>query len=124
MMHLCDPKLLVALALTICTTSAGLPRARDGGALNTDDFVNGEKIDIQNEIQEDQDPLNDAIESGNEFEGDIRLTSQQEKVLDGGGDLDMRSVLQSGRWPRAGGYVQSPYTINHSEFDKDERANM
>ena len=69
-------KLLVVLAFTVSMTSAGLPEDEIG--LDTNDFANGEKIDLENEIPLGEDPLNDAM-SGNGFEGDIDLTPEEKK---------------------------------------------
>ena len=124
MMSTFGQKLLVVLAFTVSMTSAGLPEDEIG--LDTNDFANGEKIDLENEIPPGEDPLNDAM-SGNGFEGDIDLTPEEKKALENGNEgepIEMRQAVVNKRWPRVGDYIQVPYTINHNEFEPHERANI
>ena len=124
MMSTFGQKLLVILAFTVSMISAGLPQDEIG--LDTNDFANGEKIDLENEVPVGEDPLNDAM-SGTGFEGDIDLTPEEIKVFENENKaevVEMRQAVMNKRWPRIGDYIQVPYTINHNEFDPRERANI
>ena len=99
-----------------------------GGAyfLTKEDYANGAKIDEDNEIPKDQDPVADAIEDGYGFQGDMDLTADQAAILENGNEKDSiasRSALTSKTWPMKGSNVFIPYVIS-GEYDADERANI
>ena len=96
--------------------------------MSIDNFVAGDKIDLDNEIPDGQDPLEDAIEAGNEFEGDIVLTPAQSSVIINGTEDDviaMRSAIKSRHWPKRGLEVFIPYTIRSgSRYSKKEKDHL
>jgi len=95
-------------------------------SLDIDDFVGGDEIDIDSEIPAGQDPLNDAIENGNGYEGDIMLTPEQASIIINGTEDDlisMRSSIRENHWPRKGSKVYIPYTITGT-FSKTEKSNI
>ena len=85
-------------------------------ALTLQDFINGEQIDIANQIPEGEDPLNEAMESEIKFENltesGLERTSVDRRQVDGT------------KWPKTGGKVLIPYTIRLSDFNTYERANI
>ena len=96
--------------------------------MNIDDFVAGDEIDLDNEIKDGQDPLEDAIESGNGFEGDIVLTPEQTSVIINGTEdevIAMRSARNSKHWPKQGSKVIIPYKIRPgSNYGPKERQRL
>ena len=102
---------------------------RDDGnkhSLHLEDYINGRKIDKDNEIPKDQDPVEDAMENGEGFQGDIDLTPEQASIIVKGTRKDlisMRSSIKDKHWPRQGAHVYIPYTIS-GEYDENEKANI
>ena len=96
--------------------------------MSIDNFVAGDKIDLDNEIPDGQDPLEDAIEAGNEFEGDIVLTPEQTSVIINGTEdevIAMRSARKSKHWPKQGSKVYIPYKIRPgSNYGTKERQRL
>jgi len=104
---------------------------RDGDeevGLDIDDFLDAEEIDLDHEIPEDkEDPIEEAHEDGNMYEGDMDLTEEQIALLEGGDRaaiMEMRQVMLRNHWPRVGDHMIIPYTINANQFDKSERKNI
>ena len=96
--------------------------------LDIDDFLEAEEIDLDHEIPEDkEDPIEEAHEDGNMYEGDMDLTEEQIALLEGGDRaaiMEMRQVMLRNHWPRVGDHMIIPYTINANQFDKSERKNI
>ena len=98
----------------------------DVGHLEISDFVNGDTIDEDNQIPADQDPLNDAIEGGNKYEGDILLTPLQVKIIKQGNKTDsvkVRSAIKTSHWPKREKHVFIPYIIT-GNYSRKEKANI
>ena len=94
--------------------------------LTKEDYINGAKIDEDNEIPINQDSVADAIEAGYGFQGDMDLTADQAAFVANGGENDCissRAVLTTKHWPRNGSNVFIPYVLS-GEYDQDERANI
>ena len=94
--------------------------------LHAIDFLNGKRIDEEHEIPNNKDPLNDAIENGEAFEGDIRLTEKQAGIIMNGTKQDlvsMRSAIRERHWPERDSKVYIPYTIS-STYSTSEKANI
>ena len=77
--------------------------------MSPQDFINGEKIDIEHQIPEGEDPLSDAMDS--------EIESHEESFMD-------KRQVEGTKWPKTGGKVLVPYTIELSDFNTDERANI
>jgi len=113
----------------IVVAAVALPiddKAIEDEPLDIDDFVRGDEIDIETEIPDGQDPLNDAIENGNGYEGDIMLTQEQASIIINGTEDDlisMRSSIRENHWPKKGANVYIPYTMT-GKFSKTERSNI
>ena len=98
----------------------------DVSHLEISDFVNADTIDEDNQIPADQDPLNDAIEGGNKFEGDILLTPLQIKIIKQINKTDLvelRSAIKTNHWPKRQKHVIIPYIIT-GNYSKKEKANI
>ena len=90
------------------------------------DRINGRKIDEENEIPKDQDPVEDAIENGDGYEGDMVLTEEQAAIIVNGTEEDvisMRSAIKENHWPRRESNIYIPYVIS-GKYNKNERANI
>ena len=88
--------------------------------------MNGRKIDEENEIPKDQDPVQDAIENGDRYEGDMVLTEEQAAIIVNGTKEDvisMRSAIKENHWPRHNSNIYIPYVIS-GEYNDNERANI
>ena len=98
----------------------------DVGHLEISDFVNGDTIDEDNQIPADQDPLNDAIEGGNKYEGDILLTPLQVEIIKQGNKTDsikVRSAIETNHWPKREKHVFIPYIVT-GNYSRKEKANI
>ena len=88
--------------------------------MTEEDFKNGIDIDIDNEVQNGKDTIDDAIERGDgNFQGDIILTEEQLRIINGETRLKAFEVLAK-KWPKTGSIVKIPYTIT-SGFSSNER---
>ena len=95
-------------------------------SLHLEDYINGRKINKDDEIPKGQDPVEDAMENGEGFQGDIDLTPEQASIIvkaTGKDLISMRSSIKDKHWPRQGTYVYIPYTIS-GEYDENERSNI
>ena len=93
------------------------------GELTEEDFKNGIDIDIDNEVPDGKDTIDDAVEKGDgNFQGDIILTEEQMKIINGETRLKAFQVLAK-KWPKYGNVVRIPYTIT-SGFSPNERAHI
>ena len=75
---------------------------------------------------EDEDPVEDAMEKGDGFQGDMDLTPEEAEIIINGTENDsisMRSVLKEKHWPRVGSNVKIPYVIS-GKYSEKERANI
>ena len=110
---------------------------RDSGiqGLSEEDFENGKKIDEANEISEGENPIQDAIEEGDNndedtYEGDMKLNAEQKAMVENGGQRELSRALATAKWPRIMSsvnmqpYVIIPYTIDSSLFTSKERAHI
>ena len=98
----------------------------DVSRLEISDFVNADTIDDDNQIPADQDPLNDAIEGGNKYEGDILLTPLQVEIIKQGNKTDsvkVRSAIKTNHWPKREKHVFIPYIIT-GNYSRKEKANI
>jgi len=114
--------IIVAVAVSLPLEDEAL-RSTDK-PLGIDDFVGGDNIDIDKENE--QDLLNDAIETGHEYEGDILLTPEQASIIINGTENDlisMRSAIKERHWPKKGSNVIIPYTISGT-YSPNERNNI
>ena len=95
-----------------------------GKPLDATDFANGNKIDV--EVPEGQNPIQDAIDNGDGYEGDIHLNNEQAAIIANGTEEE-RSALRAAtttsyhKWPKSGSTVSVPYEIS-SSFSSSERA--
>ena len=91
--------------------------------MTEEDFKNGIDIDIDNEVTNGKETIDDAIEKGQgNFQGDIILTEEQMRIINGDDRLKAFKVLAK-RWPKTGNVVKIPYTIT-SGFTSNERAHI
>ena len=98
----------------------------DTSRLQKKDYINGENIDEDTELSEDEDPVEDAMEKGDGFQGDMDLTPEEAEIIINGTENDsisMRSVLKEKHWPRVGSNVKIPYVIS-GKYSEKERANI
>ena len=95
--------------------------------LTKEDYINGAKIDEDNEIPKDQDPVADAMEDGYGYQGDMDLNAEEASFFFGNekkkDSISSRAALTTKKWPRIGSNVFIPYVLS-GEYDKDERANI
>ena len=103
--------------------------------MSAEDFENGNKIDEENELSEGENPIQDAIEKGDDndedtYEGDIKLTEEQKAMVENGGQRELTRALYTARWPSimssvtGGPMVIIPYVLNSNEFNSNERAHI
>ena len=93
------------------------------GELTEEDFKNGIDIDIDNEVPDGKDMIDDVYEKGEgNFQGDIILTEEQMKIIDGDDRLKAFKKLAK-KWPKTGNVVTIPYTIT-SGFSSNEKAHI
>ena len=93
--------------------------------LDIEDFANGEKIDTENEIPDGEDPLNDAHENGDGYQGDMILDPEEIELFENGNATQMRAAYADRTWPKINDRVVIPYIIDYyADFSKDERANI
>ena len=93
-------------------------------SLDIEDFANGDEIDTENEIPDGEDPLNDAHENGDGYQGDMILDPEEIELFENGNATQMRAAYADKTWPKIGDRVVIPYKMNHAEFSSDERANI
>ena len=96
-----------------------------GKPLDATDFANGNAIDMS--LPNDKDPIEDAIENGNElFEGDIELSSAQVDIIEDGTDKDsflQRAATKKRKWTKIQNIVPIPYVLS-SSYTSSERATI
>ena len=96
--------------------------------LRFSDYYSGFKIDEDNEIPDGEDPVEDAMEKGNDFQGDIALNAKEEEIIINGtknDSISMRAALREGHWignPRDDN-VYIPFTISR-DFKRSEVKNI
>ena len=98
--------------------------AGEGKPLNETDFANGNDLNVT--VPEGQDPIQDAIDHGDGFEGDIRLNKEQATIIANGTEeeiaaLRSASTRSSHKWPKSGSTVNVPYVLS-SSFSSFERS--
>ena len=96
-----------------------------GKPLDATDFANGNAIDMS--LPNDKDPIEDAIENGNElFEGDIQLSSAQVAIIEDETDKDsflQRAATKKRKWTKIQNIVPIPYVLS-SSYTSSERATI
>jgi hypothetical protein len=97
-----------------------------GRPLDDTDYTNGNKINTS--VSDGEDPIRKAIENGNEFEGDIKLNTEQAAAIRNGTkealmSLRAASTINYHKWTKSGSTVSIPYVIS-SSFSSTERANI
>ena len=96
--------------------------------LSFSDYYSGFKIDEDHQIPDDKDPVEDAMEKGKDFQGDIVLNAKEKEIITNGtknDSISMRAAMREGHWngnPRDDN-VYIPFTISR-EFKKRERKNI
>ena len=91
--------------------------------MTDEDFKNGIDIDIDNEVPNGKETIDDAIEKGDgNFQGDIILTEEQIKIINGETHLKAFNVFAK-KWLKTGNIIKIPYTIT-SGFSSNERAHI
>ena len=95
-----------------------------GEPLGEDDYYRGDEIDLT--VPDGEEAIQDAINGGSGFEGDIHLNDGQKKIMESG-TAEEKEQLRSAttherhKWPKVGSNVVVPYTITN-EFTQRERA--
>ena len=79
-------------------------------------------------LPDGKDPITDAIENGNGFEGDIQLNAEQAAIIANGTEADLMSLRSAStvnyhKWPKSGSNIPIPYVIS-SSYSLSERANI
>ena len=97
-----------------------------GKPLDDTDFENGDKVNTS--LSDGQDPITQAIENGNGFEGDIQLNKEQADMIknegvDGLMSLRAASTINYHKWTKSGSTATVPYVIS-SSYSSSERANI
>ena len=90
-----------------------------------DDFIRGSHIDEKHELHEGEDPIQDAIEKGHEYEGDIQLSPEEKEIIVNGTEKDKLTLREDWprHWPKRDSLVYLPYVLS-DEYDTEERANI
>ena len=91
--------------------------------LNETDFENGDKINLETEVPEGEDPIKDAIENGNLFEGDILLNKEQAEIIENETEDRSAITVPDMKWKKRNGNVIVGYTFR-SRYNSEERANI
>ena len=96
-----------------------------GYALTEQDFENGRKIDLENEIPKGVknpiDTVHSSMKGKGNYQGDLMLTPYQLQRIKGEGRALHPFVTY---WPSNGTHVNIPYNISDPTFTSYERANI
>ena len=99
-------------------------KSNDTNYLTEEDFRNGDKIDIENEVPEGMDLLDEAHAHGHgNYQGDMILTEKQYDQIVNGTTKRALGIINTKYWPKTGKVVNIPYMIDNV-FDKNERAHI
>ena len=97
-----------------------------GRPLDETDFAFGDKVDAA--VQKGMNPIQDAIENSEEFEGDIKLNAEQAAIIANGTEKALMSLraattVNYHKWTKSGSTARVPYVLS-SSFSSTERANI